>query len=318
MFILRSKYLFMNSKIRRSLFTSILCSILFAFHANAQVIKVDSTSNWKKTFRTGLNINQASFTSNWKAGGVNSFGFNAFLNYTANYKKGKNSWDNQFDFLYGVVNNQGQGARKTLDRIYIETKYGRELNEKWSFTSSLNLISQFAKGYKYETVNGIEERSLISDFMAPAFITSAWGLEYHPVEYFKVRFSPFSPRVTIVSDNNGRFNAVDPVKPYGVEVGNSTRYEWLAFQMQAEFNKDIAKNVNLKWRYVMFANYETIEPKTIDHRLDLNLVAKVNKFVNVSIGGILLYDFDQDSGVQLSQAFSLGVLYSFQNWEEKK
>lgn len=308
----------MNSKIRRSLFTSILCSVLFAFHANAQVIKVDSTSNWKKTFRAGLNINQASFTSNWKAGGVNSFGFNAFLNYTANYKKGKNSWDNQFDFLYGVVNNQGQGARKTLDRIYIETKYGRELNEKWSFTSSLNLISQFAKGYKYETVNGIEERSLISDFMAPAFITSAWGLEYHPVEYFKVRFSPFSPRVTIVSDNNGRFNAVDPVKPYGVEVGNSTRYEWLAFQMQAEFNKDIAKNVNLKWRYVMFANYETIEPKTIDHRLDLNLVAKVNKFVNVSIGGILLYDFDQDSGVQLSQAFSLGVLYSFQNWEEKK
>jgi hypothetical protein len=308
----------MNSKITKSFIGSIVCFVLFAFSANAQVIKVDSTSNWKKTFRTGLNINQASFSSNWKAGGINSFGFNAFLNYTANYKKGKNSWDNQFDFLYGVVNNQGQGARKTLDRIYLETKYGRELNEKWSFTSSLNLISQFAKGYKYETVNGIEERALISDFMAPAFITSAWGLEYHPVEYFKVRFSPFSPRVTILSNNNGRFNAVDPVAPYGVEVGSDTRYEWLAFQMQAEFNKDIAKNVNLKWRYVMFANYETLELKTIDHRLDLNLVAKVNRFVNVSVGGILLYDFDQDSGVQLSQAFSLGILYSFQNYEEKK
>jgi hypothetical protein len=308
----------MNSKITKSFIGSIVCFVLFAFSANAQVIKVDSTSNWKKTFRTGLNINQASFSSNWKAGGINSFGFNAFLNYTANYKKGKNSWDNQFDFLYGVVNNQGQGARKTLDRIYLETKYGRELNEKWSFTSSLNLISQFAKGYKYETVNGIEERALISDFMAPAFITSAWGLEYHPVEYFKVRFSPFSPRVTILSNNNGRFNAVDPVAPYGVEVGSDTRYEWLAFQMQAEFNKDIAKNVNLKWRYVMFANYETLELKTIDHRLDLNLVAKVNRFVNVSVGGILLYDFDQDSGLQLSQAFSLGILYSFQNYEEKK
>jgi hypothetical protein len=308
----------MNSKITKSFIGSIVCFVLFAFSANAQVIKVDSTSNWKKTFRTGLNINQASFSSNWKAGGINSFGFNAFLNYTANYKKGKNSWDNQFDFLYGVVNNQGQGARKTLDRIYLETKYGRELNEKWSFTSSLNLISQFAKGYKYETVNGIEERALISDFMAPAFITSAWGLEYHPVEYFKVRFSPFSPRVTILSNNNGRFNAVDPVAPYGVEVGSDTRYEWLAFQMQAEFDKDIAKNVNLKWRYVMFANYETLELKTIDHRLDLNLVAKVNRFVNVSVGGILLYDFDQDSGLQLSQAFSLGILYSFQNYEEKK
>jgi hypothetical protein len=309
----------MNSKFTKSFLVSIVCLILFVSNSNAQVIKVDSTTNWKKAFRAGLNINQASFSSNWKAGGINSFGFNASLNYIANYKNGKNSWDNQLDFLYGVVNNQGQGARKTLDRIYIETKYGHDINEKWSFTSSLNFISQFDKGYKYEKdANGIEVGSLISDFMAPAFITSAWGVEYHPVDYFKLRLSPFSPRVTVVTDNNGRFNAVDPIKPYGVEVGSSARYEWLAFQLQAEFNKDIAKNMNLKWRYMMFANYETLALKTIDHRLDINLVAKVNKFVNVSVGGILLYDFDQDSGLQLSQAFSLGILYSFQNFEEKK
>lgn len=308
----------MNAKFTKFVALSIGCIALSA-SVFAQVIKVDSTTNWKKTFRTGLNINQASFSSNWKAGGVNSFGFNAFLNYKADYKKGKNSWDNTFDFLYGAVNNQGQGARKTLDRIYMETKYGRSLNEKWSFTSSLNLLSQFAKGYKYEKdINGVEVGSLISDFMAPAFITSAWGLEYHPVDYFKVRFSPFSPRVTVVANNNGRFDAVDLVQPYGVKKGENTRFEWLAFQMQAEFDKDIAKNVNLKWRYVMFANYETLALKTIDHRLDLNLVAKVNKFINVSVGGILIYDYDQDSGIQLSQAFSLGILYSFQNYEEKK
>lgn len=308
----------MNAKFTKFVALSIVCITLSA-SGFAQVIKVDSTTNWKKTFRTGLNINQASFSSNWKAGGVNSFGFNAFLNYKADYKKGKNSWGNTFDFLYGAVNNQGQGARKTLDRIYMETKYGRSLNEKWSFTSSLNLLSQFAKGYKYEKdINGVEVGSLISDFMAPAFVTSAWGLEYHPVDYFKVRFSPFSPRVTVVANNNGRFDAVDLVQPYGVKKGENTRFEWLAFQMQAEFDKDIAKNVNLKWRYVMFANYETLALKTIDHRLDLNLVAKVNKFVNVSVGGILIYDYDQDSGIQLSQAFSLGILYSFQNYEEKK
>jgi DUF3078 family protein len=290
-----------------------------AFSSKAQVIRVDSTTYWKKAFRSGLNINQAAFSSNWKAGGVNSFGFNALLNYKANYKKNKVSWDNQFDFLFGMVNNEGQGYRKTLDRIYLETKVGRDLNEKWSLTSSLNLITQFAKGYKYETdVNGVEVGTLISDIFAPAFITSAWGFEYHPVDYFKVTLSPFSPRVTIVTDNNGRFDAVDLEKPYGVVKGESTRYEWLAFQMVAEFNKDIAQNLNLKWRYMMFANYETLELKTIDHRLDIGLTAKVNKFMNVTLGGIMIYDFDQDSGVQLSQAFSLGVLYSFQNFEEKK
>jgi hypothetical protein len=290
----------------------------FSMLVSAQVVKVDSTSNWKKAFKSGLNVNQASFTSNWKAGGVNSIGFNGFLNYKANYKKDKNSWDNELDFLYGMVNNQGQGYRKTLDRIFLQTKYGREIAPKWSFTSSLSFLSQFAKGYSYaKDINGVEQSTLISDIFAPAFITSAWGFEYKPVDYFKLNLSPFSPRVTVVADNNGRFDAVSPINPYGVLVGENTRFEWLAFQLTADFNKDIAENVNLKWRYVMFANYETLEAKTIDHRLDLNLTAKVNKFVNVSLGGILLYDFDQDSGVQLSQAFSLGVLYTFQNYSDK-
>jgi len=298
---------------------TISCIIAATLSASSQVIKVDTTTFWKKNFRTGLNINQASFSSNWKAGGVNSFGFNGLLNYKANYKKNKTSWDNQFDFLYGMVNNAGQGYRKTLDRIYMETKVGHDLNSKWSLTTSINFQSQFAKGYKYEKdVNGVEVGSLISDFFAPAFITSAWGFEYHPVDYFKLTLSPFSPRVTIVADNNGRFAAVDPLKPYGVNVGENTRYEWLAFQMQAEFNKDIAQNLNLKFRYLMFANYETLDLKTIDHRLDIGLTAKVNRFMNVTLGGILIYDYDQDTGVQLAEAFSLGVSYSFQNFEEKK
>ncbi len=302
-----------------SKFTLITIIVLVSTYAQGQVIRVDSTTYWKKYFRTGLNINQASFSSNWKAGGVNSFGFNALLNYKASYKKNKTSWDNQFDFLYGMVNNQGQGYRKTLDRIYMETKVGHDLNEKWSLTTSVNFLSQFTKGYKYDKdANGVETGTLISDIFAPAFITSAWGFEYHPVIYFKLTLSPFSPRVTIVADNNGRFDAVDVVKPYGVNVGESTRFEWLAFQMHAEFNKDIAQNLNLKWRYVMFANYETIEPKTIDHRLDVNLTAKINKFMNVSLGGIMIYDSDQDTGVQLAQAFTLGIAYSFQNFEEKK
>jgi hypothetical protein len=294
-------------------------SILSMLTAQAQVIKVDSTTHWKKAFRAGLNINQAAFSSNWKAGGINSFGFNAAMNYRANYKKDKNSWDNEIDFLYGVVNNKGQGARKTLDRIYIDTKYGRNLNKNWDMFVSANFLSQFAKGYVYGTdaVTNSETETLISDLLAPAFITTAWGLEYHPVDYFKVRIAPFAPRVTIVNDVE-RFVTVANPTPFGVEAGESTRFEWLAFQMLAEFDKDIAKNMNLKWRYVMFANYETLEPKTIDHRLDLNLVAKVNKFVNVSIGGILLYDFDQDSGLQSSQAFNLGILYTFQNFEPKK
>lgn len=284
----------------------------------AQVIKPDTTTNWKKAFKAGLNINQASFSDNWKAGGVNSIGLNTFLNYKANYKKEKTSWDNEMDFSYGFVNNQGQGFRKTLDRIFLDTKFGTSLSSKWDMFLSANLLSQFTKGYKYEKdAAGIEQSTLISDFAAPAFITVAYGFEYHPVDYFKVRLAPFAPRVTIVNDGQ-RFVTPTNLSPFGVDPSKTARYEWLAFQMLAEFNKDVAENINLKWRYIVFANYETLEAKKIDHRFDLNLTAKVNKFVNVNLGGILIYDYDQDTEVQLSQAFSLGVLYTFQNFQEKK
>ena len=294
------------------LFVAFLSAV--ATTAQAQFIKVDSTSNWKKAFKSGLNLNQAAFSSNWKAGGVNSFGFNAFLNFKANYKKDKVSWDNEIDFLYGMVNNKGQGYRKTLDRIFLDTKYGHGLSSKWDLFVAANVSSQFANGYTYPTDS---TRQLISRSFTPTFITMSLGFEYHPVDYFKLRLSPLAPRVTIVNKVETLVTADNPT-PYGVSPGNSTRFEWLAFQMLAEFNKDIATNINLKWRYVMFANYETLAWKTVDHRLDLNFTAKVNKFINVSLGGIMLYDFDQDNNVQFSQAFSFGVLYTFQNYEDKK
>lgn len=288
--------------------------ICTALVSSAQIVKIDSTTYWKKSLDLGLNLNQASFSSNWKAGGVNSIGLSSLFNYKANYKKDKNSWDNEISMRFGFVNNDGQGYRKTLDRIYLDTKYGHELTEKWGLFSSLTFSSQFTKGYQY---NDDGTQDLISDFLAPAFITSAWGAEYHPVEYFKVRLSPFAPRLTIVKDPTRFITSVGP-EPYGVIPPDETRFEWLAFQLQAEFDKDIAENINLKWRYVMFANYETLEGKKIDHRLDLTLTAKVNKFINVGFGTSMLYDYDQDTGIQLSQALSLSFAYSFRNFEEKK
>ena len=288
---------------------------LLATSGQAQIVNVDTLSNWKKSFRTGLNLNQASFSSNWKAGGVNSIGFNAFLNFKANYKKDKLSWDNEFDFVYGMVSNKGQGYRKTVDRIYFDTKLGKSLNAKWNMFAALNFQTQFAKGHNYLTAkNNTDSLVLISNFFAPAFLTFSLGFQYEPSPAFKVRFSPLAPRLTFVS-NSDLYQAVNAVAPYGVKIGESIRYEWLAGQILAEYSKDIATNINLKMRYLLFANYENLNLQEIDHRLDINLAGKVNRFINVNLSGILLYDYDQDAGLQSSQAFSLGILYTVQNFK---
>ncbi len=284
--------------------------LIAPFSTLAQTNAPDSV--WKRKLNFAINLNQASFSSNWKGGGVNSIGLNSVFNYLANYKEGRRSWDNTIDLGYGMVNTSGQGYRKTLDRLYLDTKFGYDISTDWALFTSLNFLTQFAKGYNYPDDGSVQ---LISDAFAPAFITSAWGFEYHPVEYFKVRIAPMAPRITIVHDPE-RFVATVGPEPYGVVPPDQTRFEWLAFQLLAEFDKDIATNLNLKWRYAMFANYETFAARTIDHRLDLNILAKVNRFINVSVGGILLYDYDQDHDVQLSQVFSLGFLYTFQNYVE--
>lgn len=274
------------------------------------------TTYWKNSFNGSINFNQASFSQNWTAGGVNSIGLNALINVKANYLKGKKSWDNEIDLLYGFVNNDGQGYRKNNDRIYLDTKYGHKIGSKWNVYGSFNILTQFAKGYRYDNDSlDREVATKISDFMAPGFITTSFGFEYLPKPYFKLRLAPFAPRLTVVTDKELYQNVENN---YGVEVGETTRWELLAFQFLADFDKDLNENINLKFRYMLYANYEAFNADEIDHRLDATLSAKIATYFDVKLSGMLVYDYDQDKDVQLSQALSIGFVYTIKNYKDEE
>ena len=268
------------------------------------------TTYWRRSFSAGANINQASFSSNWKAGGVNAVALGLFLNAKANYLKDRISWDNTTELQYGLIKNAGQDTRKSLDRIFLDTKVGYQFSAKWNSFFATNFLTQFAPGYDYPE-NGPATR--LSNFLSPGFLTFALGFEYKPAPWFSLRLSPFAPRFTFLADD-----AVGVNERYGVPVGRSVRREWLAAQVQADLEKDIAPNLNLKVNYLGYANYETLAFNTIDHRLSATVTAKVYKFISVNLTGITLYDRDQDPNVQFSQALALGVLYNIQNFTDKK
>ncbi|MBH8556660.1 DUF3078 domain-containing protein [Hymenobacter negativus] len=273
---------------------------------------------WHKSIKTGLGLNEALLSTNWRGGGVNTIGFNALFNAKANRKSGVHSFDNEADFLFAFSQTKGLGYRKGQDRLFLDTKYGRALTDRWDMFLSLNLLSQFAPGYKYDTdAAGNDRAQLTSDSFAPAFITAAYGFEYHPTTYFHVRLAPFAPRLTVVNRVE-RFVAALGDTPYGVRAGHSTRFEVLAAQVLAEYDRNISPNVNFKARYVLFANYEHLNLQEIDHRLDVGLTAKVGKYVNVALNGIALYDYDQDHSIQFSQGLTIGVAYAFQNFVDAK
>jgi len=254
----------------------------------------------------GFNFNQAAFSDNWTGGGVNTIAFSSLLNAQANYKKGKWSWDNELDMLYGVINNQGQDFRKSQDRIFIDSKVGYDISENWNGFGSLTFLTQFAPGFRYEELpNGGEDALKISDFLAPAFVTSSIGFEYAPNDAFTLRLSPFSPRITFVTDTT-LINNVP--KNYGVERGETIRYEWFALQIQAAYVKDLTERINLQTRYLLFANYENLTANQVDHRIDATLNAKLTDYINLSLSAIMIYDFDQVSEIQFSQLLGIGIL----------
>ncbi len=269
------------------------------------VAEVDTS--WKKEIEFGANLNQGSFSSNWTGGAVSSIAFGVFTNALITYEKDNDSWRNDFQAQYGIVRNRGQESRKSVDRLFFDTKYGRKLTPQWSFIISGNLLTQFTPGYEYNKLpSGELDRNRVSALFSPAYVTEALGIEYKPVEYFFITFSPGAVRQTIVADVN--LYKTFP-KNYGVPIGKRVRNELALLQLVANFNKDIAKNVNLKFRYLMFANYQ--ELRAIDNRLDAMLTAKINKYWNVNLGAIMVYDDDQSTQIQLAQSLSIGFLYTF-------
>ncbi|MDW8296108.1 MAG: DUF3078 domain-containing protein [Raineya sp.] len=298
--------------------------------------QVSDTSYWKKSAQLGLGFNQASFSDNWKAGGVSSVALASFLYADANYLKDKISWDNSLRLNYGIVKNKGQSLRKNEDRILFDSKLGYKLSKSWNLFASLNFLTQFDAGFEYERQfkdnagNIVAVRdNLISKFFAPAFLTEAAGLEYKPVNYFWIRFGVLSMRQTFVfepefnnnraidANGNGIINeptdTFDPKVNYGVAEGKSVRNEIGILTLEADFNKEVFKNIVFQAHFWSFTTYEN--PLATDIRSELAIIAKVNKYVNVKLGAIILYDQDQDFKTQYAQNFTLNFAM---NWDNKK
>jgi len=303
-------------------------SYLFFYQLKAQdsVQVSKDTTYWKKKVQLGANFNQASFSDNWRGGGVSSVALGGFLNAEAHYLKGAVSWDNVFRLEYGIIKNKDQNLRKTTDKILLDSKFGYKLSKNWNAYGSFNFLSQFDAGFAYDknykdsngtTVSVRDE--LISKFFAPAYLTEALGFEYKPVSYFWARFGVASIRQTFVleesfnnnkaSDLNGNgiineaVDGFDKSVNFGVEEGQNFRNEVGLITLEADFNKEIAKNLILQAHYWSFSTYEN--PAATDLRIELALIGKINSFANAKLSGTFLYDEDQDFKPQYAQALSL-------------
>jgi hypothetical protein len=287
-----------------------LTAVLLCLFANRIIAQnTDSAaakplSYWKHQAQTGLNISQSSFSSNWKAGGANNISLGGFFNLLSKYEKQNWNVASDLQLALGFLNN-GTATRKTSDRIFYDLKLGYKISSKWDLFVSTNFQTQFTDGFLYD--KGADKGdSLISTFMSPGYLTTSLGLEYRPNTYLSGRFGIGTLRQTFVLNDN-----FSKMGMYGVDKGSNIRNQAI-LQMVWSFDKDIAKNINLKVRSQSFWDYIKFDKSgSVVQRLDLNLAMKVNKYISTNIQAVALYDFDQDKDWQTSQILALGILY---NW----
>lgn len=312
---------------KRSLLTCLITGLLLSFHSvsgqnipdiskivdltnklNSSRLKVKKDTSWHK-IDLGATFTQSAFSGNWSSGGVSSLGLGTYLNALFENKKGKNAWRTDVQLQYGLLKNKEQGNRKSLDRIFFDTKYARDLNKNWTMFANVNFQSQFSAGFNYDLmIDSVVVKKKISQFLAPAYLTQSLGFEYKPVDYFFVNFAPGAFRQTIVW-NKDIYPYTPEGKNYGVPISKRVKNDVALLQIVANCNKDLTKTLNLKLRYQLYSSWD--DPLNTDNRLDASITAKINKAVNANFSAIVIYDADQADRIQIAQGMNVGFLYSF-------
>jgi hypothetical protein len=139
------------------------------------------TSYWNIGGVSSLNVSQVSLT-NWAVGGENSLSITGLADFFAKYKKGKVSWDNEASLGYGILKQGDSPVKKTDDKIDISSKAGYKASENWYYSAMISFKTQFYEGVKYLD-NG--SKTLISDFMSPAWLFYSIGMDFKPGEITK-------------------------------------------------------------------------------------------------------------------------------------
>ena len=259
---------------------------------------------WRKWVTFGINLSQAAFSNNWSGGGANSLAIGGNFDYKTEYNKAPFDYVGELILQYGQVTGKGQIAHKTNDRIFFDNKIASQLSKKWLLFGSLTFESQFARGYTY-TTDGTPP-ILLSNFMAPGYVTESFGLEYKPNKIFDLRIGTGTAKQTFVLDTA----VFHGQTVYGISPGYTFKNE-LAFQVVTTYDKDIMQNLHLNARYTGFIPYGRSLPINIDHRLDVTMIAKVNRLINVNITGTSIFDNDTSTKIQGTEALSLGIVYKF-------
>lgn len=274
------------------LFLLLFCSVAFSQK------KKDSLPQpkWKIHGRFAFIFNQSSF-SNWSSGGENTVAGNININYDFNYKKGNVNWDSRLITSYGLSHISDKGYRKTDDRLELNSVLGIKTSTYWFLSFIANFRTQYTRGYNYKR----EPKELVSQFLAPAYLTFGPGMLWKKSDNLNLNIAPATARYTFVNDFfSGQF---------GVDEGRNTAFS-LGFNLSGYYKFYVMENIEMENIVTLYSDY-LAKFGNIDVDYQANLRFKVNRAIKMFLTFHTIVDDNSSSKVQFRQLFGLGINYSF-------
>ena len=136
-----------------------------------------------------LQGSMASYNDAW--GGDNSTSVQATISFNHTYAKDRFNINTQGEARMGYnrvrvdVKDEESGEThrkgiwfKNIDQFWLQTRPGRKINDRWSYTATARIQSQLAKVYKSRTAQ--EDTDITKAFLAPADVSLSVGITYKP------------------------------------------------------------------------------------------------------------------------------------------
>lgn len=293
----------------------------------------DSTQTWTFSGNNSLSFNQLHI-GNWAEGGESSLSGTAYVSFTAQFQRDKFQAEHNLNLGFGLLRNREKKFRKTEDRIDLTSTFGYKAFRKWNYTTLINFKTQFTDGFRYPN-----DSTIISTFMGPAYLTLSLGMQYKPIKGLSIFLSPASGKFTLVLNqelaDKGAFGVSPAVYTADsahslIEAGKNIKPE-LGFNVNAYLKREVATNVTLESRLVLYNNYLDEDP-TNRWNIDVNWEAlvnfSINKFLSSNLRLNLLYDHNvnvkefryvegkkilvgEGPRTQFKESFGIGLNYKF-------
>ena len=249
-----------------------LCAALLmvASVATAQDETADKpVGKWTTSSTPALKISEF-FFNNWASSGNSQIDATATFFGNYKYTHPKFVWDNIADLAYGYawqdLDNSKEGGlfetkRKSNDKIDLTSALSWNAYKGWGASFTANLKTQFGVGYEYKGIGNNQDTTRVSNFFAPAYLTTALSFE-HKRDNWSVSLSFLTGKTTFVMDDK----LLAAGKTYGVIQDNPDGYTHAYFALGSYvkvqyLKKDVLPNLDLYARAELFYDYK--KPKNM-------------------------------------------------------